>query len=217
MRPPSSETSNYSVIFLRHAESVGNAEGYYQGQADFPLTERGQAQAKALGTYWLEKKKSFDAAISSPLARARQTAEIITQSLEIPLEFDPIWMERDNGILAGMHHLEAEERYPRPSFIPPFQPIGRTGESQWALFLRAGEAVNKLLQRRPGRYLVVSHGGLLNMVMYVILGLTPQANFQGARFRWRNTAYAEVIYQPTSHTWLVEAINARSHWLEDDE
>jgi broad specificity phosphatase PhoE len=91
--------------------------------------------------------------ISSPLARARQTAEIIASALELPLEFDELWMERHNGVLAGLHHLEAAERFPRPDFMTPYDPVGETGESQWDLYLRGGQAIRQPLRRPPaGRY-----------------------------------------------------------------
>jgi broad specificity phosphatase PhoE len=121
-------------------------------------------------------------------------------------------MERDNGLLAGLLPEEAAERHPRIDFMPPFTSIGGTGESQWELYLRAGRAVQELLRKPPGRYLIVSHGGFLNMVMYVILGIVPQANFQGARFRFRNTAFARLTYSPTEHIWRLEALNDRGHW-----
>jgi broad specificity phosphatase PhoE len=72
----------------------------------------------------------------------------------------------------------------------PYQAVGETGESQWELYLRAGRAVQNLLKNPPGRYLVVSHGGILNLAFYAILGIAPQANFTGPRFRFANTAYA---------------------------
>lgn len=202
----------YHLVLLRHGESVGNALGYYQGQADFELNERGHAQALALAQRWKCEGASFDHAISSPLARARQTAEIIAQTLELELEFNPLWMERNNGQLAGLNPKEAAERFPRPDFIHPYMPIGGTGESQWDLYLRAGQAVREIMVRPPGRYLVVTHGGLLQMVMYSILGLTPQANFLGPQFRFRNTAYATLIYSSGSHHWTLEGINDQHHW-----
>ena len=202
----------YEITFLRHGESVGNAEGYHQGQSDFPLTDRGRAQARALAERWLREEVTFHQMISSPLARARGTAEILAEALELPLEYDPIWMERDNGLLAGLRPEEAAVLHPRPSFIHPFLPIGETGESQWELYLRAGRAVQSLLGRGPGRYLVVSHGGILNMVLYSILGIVPQANFQGAHFRFQNTAFAVLSYNPTEHYWLMERLNDRLHW-----
>jgi broad specificity phosphatase PhoE len=96
-------------------------------------------------------------------------------------------------------------------------PIGETGETQWELYLRGGQAMQSLLGRPPGRYLVISHGGLLNMVLYAMLGIVPQANFQGAHFRFRNTAYAVLSYNPAEHYWVLEHLNERSHWTESGE
>ena len=62
-----SETPLYYVTFLRHGESVGNAEDRFQGHADFPLTGKGRAQARALAERWLAEGVTFDACIASPL------------------------------------------------------------------------------------------------------------------------------------------------------
>lgn len=211
-RPPT-----YHITFLRHGESVGNAEGYHQGQHDFPLTEKGRQQAHSLAKRWQEESKHFDTFIASPLARARETAEIVAAALDLPLEFDPIWMERDNGQLAGMRPEDALVQYPPPPFVHPYLAIGQTGESQWELYLRGGKALQSLLDRPPAAYLILSHGGLLNMVLYAILGIVPHANFQGPRFRFSNTGFATLTYDPTEHKWAVHGINDRLHWPESDE
>lgn len=210
----SSPASRYHLTFLRHGQSTGNASGVHQGQAEFDLSELGRRQAQALAERWQKEKRTFDTVISSPLARARQTAEIIASTLALPVDYDEVWMERHNGILAGLHHLDAAERFPRPAFMSPYEPVGQTGESQWDLYLRAGQAVRQLLHRLPGRFLIVSHGGILNMVLYSILGIIPQANFQGARFRFLNAAFTEVVYNPADHSWLLEQHNDRSHWTD---
>jgi len=208
---------SYQFTLLRHGQSVGNLEGRHQGQADFPLTETGLEQARALARCWKAAGQRFDRAISSPLQRARQTAEIIAEALGLPLEFDPIWMERDNGRLAGLKMEEAAVLHPRPPFIHPYAPFGGTGEGIQALYLRAGQALQSLMRRPAGNYLIVSHGGLLNMFMYAALGIVPQANFHGARFRFRNTAYAVLRYDPANHDWVLESLNERPHWPEQDE
>jgi 2,3-bisphosphoglycerate-dependent phosphoglycerate mutase len=206
--------ARFSITLLRHGESTGNARGIYQGQAEFDLSEVGRQQVNALAARWLEEKRPYDAVISSPLRRACQTAEIVASALAIPVEHDEIWMERHNGVLAGLHHLEAAERFPQPGFMSPYDPIGQTGESQWDLYLRAGQAVRGLVRRPPGSYLVVSHGGILNMALYAVLGIVPQANFQGARFRFLNAAFAVLEYDPAVHSWLLERLNDRSHWTD---
>lgn len=208
------ENNTYHLTLLRHGESVGNAEGYHQGQSEFPLTEQGTAQAQALAALWKSSGTTFDFVISSPQSRASQTAEIIASALGLQVKYDDLWKERDNGVLSGMHHEEASQKYPQPAFIHPYSPIGQNGESQWELYLRAGHAVQSILHRSPGAYLVVSHGGILNMTLQAILGITPQANFQGARFRWRNTAYATLTYHPDTHAWIVEGTNQHPHWSE---
>ncbi|MFN8404140.1 MAG: phosphoglycerate mutase family protein [Anaerolineales bacterium] len=63
---------------MRHGRSTGNAESRWQGQSDYPLTERGRAQAAALANRWKAEKVTFDLAISSTLKRAKETAEIVT-------------------------------------------------------------------------------------------------------------------------------------------
>jgi 2,3-bisphosphoglycerate-dependent phosphoglycerate mutase len=202
----------YHITLLRHAQSVGNLEKYHQGQVDFPLTEQGERQAEALAQRWLNEGRQFDLAITSTLARASRTAEIITQKLNIPLQTNPIWMERDNGALGGLKFEESEILHPHTDFLHLYQPIGETGESQWELYLRAGRAIQSLINQPPGRYLVISHGAILNMVLYTILGIPPQANFQGARFRFRNTAFATFLFRPTTHNWVMIGLNDRRHW-----
>ena len=210
-------TPIYTFTFLRHGESIGNAEGKHQGQADFELTEKGRAQARALAERWEMEKRRFDGAVSSPLMRARETAELVCGALDIPLTYDPRWMERDNGLLAGLHPDEAMLLHPRPPFVHPYLAIGETGESQWELYLRAGEAVQSLFIQPPGTYLVISHGGILNMVFYAILGIAPHANFTGPRFRFHNTAFATLTYAPGEHKWAVLGINDHLHWPEAEE
>ncbi len=212
MLPTPPNPVRYHLTLLRHGESVGNAEGKHQGQSDFPLTEKGEAQVSALAERWFNEKKCFDLLISSPLSRARGTAEILAEALNLTLELNPLWMERDNGLLAGLRPEEAIASYPRPPFIHPYLPIGQTGESQWELYLRAGKAIQDLLHHPPGNYLIVSHGGILNMVLYAILGITPQANFYGPRFRFGNTAFATLSYNPGEHKWYVHGLNDRVHW-----
>lgn len=206
----SKSSPHYHLILLRHAQSVGNAKGILQGQSDFPLNETGVQQAKALARRWIKEQRHFDCIISSPLSRARQTAEIIAAALEAPLRLDENWMERNNGQIAGLRPEEADQRGLRPEFTHLYQPVGLEGESQWELFLRAGRAVQDLLHQPPGEYLVVSHGGILNLAMYAILGIVPQANFQGPRFRFRNAAFATLDYDPARHVWALESINDHS-------
>jgi broad specificity phosphatase PhoE len=204
----------FFVTLLRHGESVGNAESRWQGQADFPLTEKGRAQAYALAERWKRENVKFDHVVSSPLVRAKETAEIVASTLNLKIEFEPLWLERDNGEFSGLTASEVRENFSHPEFITPYDPVGLDGEGDWELFLRAGQALHDLLKREPARYLIVSHGGLLNQVMHAVVGVAPQANNSGTRFRFGNTAFAQLIYFPYQHRWAIDKLNDHAHWQD---
>lgn len=206
----------YTVTFLRHGESVGNAEHRFQGHADFALTERGRLQARALAERWQAEGVTFDRAFSSPLLRARETAEIVCAALGVPLELDPGWMEINNGLLAGLDDEQAEQVVPRPPFITPYTHTGRTGESRWEVYLRAGRNIQKLLDQPPGRTLIVAHGGILNMTLYALLGIPVQADHTGARFMFHNTTFATFSYNPERHNWRMLHFDHRPHLQGED-
>jgi broad specificity phosphatase PhoE len=200
----------FNFVFLRHGESIGNAQSRWQGQSDYALTEKGRAQAHALAERWKSENVKFDLIISSPLSRARETAEIIALALDAKVEFDSILLERHIGEMEGLTAEEVQKR-PQPPYVTPYDPIGGAGEGDWALFLRAGQALHSLLRRPAGRYLIVSHGGLLNQLMNAIVGIAPHVDPSGVRFRFENTAFARVIYFPYQHRWAIDALNDRAH------
>ena len=209
------EPSFYHVTFLRHGESVGNAQERFQGHADYSLTGKGRAQARALADRWQVEGVTFDKCIASPLLRACQTAEIVCATLNIPLELDPDWMEINNGLVSGLTPEQAERVSPRPYFMTPYTRFGETGESRWELYLRAGRAIQHILDCSPGRYLVAAHGGVLNMALYAILGIPVQADSGGPRFMFHNTTFATFTYDPERHTWRMLHFDDHRHWKED--
>jgi broad specificity phosphatase PhoE len=200
----------FHFVFLRHGESIGNAQARWQGQSDYPLTEKGRAQVQALAERWKSEAATFDRIIASPLGRAKETAEIIASALGVPVEYDPILLERHIGEMEGLTADEVRKR-PQPPYVTPYDSIGGEGEGDWALFLRAGQALHRLLRRPAGSYLVVSHGGLLNQLMNAIIGIAPHVDPSGVRFRFENTAFARVTYMPYQHRWTIDALNDRGH------
>jgi probable phosphoglycerate mutase len=143
----------YHFVFLRHGESIGNAQARWQGQSDYALTEKGRAQAQALAERWRSEDVKFDLIIASPLSRAKETAEIIASAVDAQLEFDPILLERHIGEMEGLTAEEVRKR-PQPPYVTPYDPIGGGGEGYWALFLRAGLASSSASPSRklPGRF-----------------------------------------------------------------
>jgi broad specificity phosphatase PhoE len=204
-------SNSYSFTLLRHGESLGNAQGVSQGQTDFPLTETGFQQTRDLVARWQAERVGFDRIISSPLSRARQTAEIIGGALNIPIDFDPGWMERDFGRLEGISHSEVACLEPPVDFFFTYSRLGGDGESLPALFQRARQAIDRLTGRPPGRYLVISHGVTLNAALLTILGFDPEPKPFHARFSFGNTAYAHLSYDPARELWKIISLDNHSH------
>jgi 2,3-bisphosphoglycerate-dependent phosphoglycerate mutase len=190
------------LTFLRHGRSSGDDLGVHEGRFDTELTAVGRAQVARLIARWEREKRRFDCIVSSPLARARTTAELIAAALSAPLEIDPLWLEMDNGPLAGLPFAEAEARYPWPTFRNPYEPFFESGESDWAIHTRAAHAVERLVQRGgPGRTLVVAHGGILNAALRHVVGAPPPVNRQGVHFALADAGYACATYDPERHQW----------------
>jgi 2,3-bisphosphoglycerate-dependent phosphoglycerate mutase len=205
------EETLYHLTLLRHGESTGNALGLLQGRADYELSPFGRQQAISLAVRWVVEAAHFERIISSPLTRAQQTAEIIANALDIPIEQDPDWMERDYGNLNGRKLSEQDLRTLRRNFKLPSKPLGETGESQWDVYHRAEHAVIKLLQHPPARYLVVAHGGIINQAFRYILGLPPTPGSDGPRFILSNAAFASLSYEPKEKIWRLFGLNDKQH------
>ena len=207
-----SEPGIFEITLLRHAESEGNVAKTPQGHSDQALTELGRKQAAALASRWAAEGRQFDHITSSPLQRATDTAMAVGEALGRSVELDEIWLERDVGQMSELQKEEVDRRYENPISRSPFQDaFGLGAEGQWQLYLRAGQALQVLLQREPGRYLVVSHGGLLNALIYSVLGIAPDAYGHGPRFIIRNCGFTDLLYKGDHHQWTLLGFNDRAH------
>lgn len=154
------------LLLVRHGESVGNAEERLQGQRDYPLTERGEAQASELGRALARLDLSFDAAYVSPLSRARLTAERIAQEAALP-EFSVVedLHEIAFGRLEGLKRSEIEAKAPEflrrgVETLADYGEFG--GESYEAVQARVDRVLTTLISRHRDTehtVLVVGHGG----------------------------------------------------------
>jgi broad specificity phosphatase PhoE len=200
---------SHTLWLIRHGASTGNRDRVRQGQQDFPLTEEGRIQAERLATGLSGNGIVYAALVSSPLSRALETAEIISTALALPLETDPRWMERHAGTAEGSPIDEAALRRGGPSATSAHQPLFEDGESQIDLHLRAVGAIQDLLRRPPGHYLVVAHGGILSEAVRSLLGWSPTGSHPLPSFRFDNCAFARLSYNTRRQSWTVECANRR--------
>ena len=162
------------VLLIRHGETDWNALGRWQGNAPVPLNEAGLAQARALATYLAAQPWRIDVIYSSPLPRARQSAQAIADALGLPVRTDDRLREVDLGDWQGLNRAEVEawdaERY--AAYVPDWYNVAPpNGESRRALQARARAAFDDITARHPGATIaIVSHGGTLGMLLESLLG-----------------------------------------------
>ena len=87
------------LYISRHGQTPWNVEDLVCGRADVPLTEVGLQQAKLLAESALDK--NIDVILCSPLLRARQTAQAVSDAIGVPIQIDDRLVEFDFGSLDG--------------------------------------------------------------------------------------------------------------------
>jgi broad specificity phosphatase PhoE len=102
------------ILVLRHAQSVWNAAGRWQGWSDAPLSELGEQQARQAGRALRAAGAHPEAMACSDLLRARRTAELIAAELGFgaPLIVDPDLREQDLGYWNGLTSDEIAQKWP---------------------------------------------------------------------------------------------------------
>ncbi|KPK16989.1 MAG: hypothetical protein AMJ62_02935, partial [Myxococcales bacterium SG8_38] len=151
------------ICLVRHAQSVSNASGVWQGQGDSPLSDIGWRQVEALREAL--RREQYHLAVSSDLSRAADTAK----ALGVEAEHDSAWREIDVGAWEGLTMTQVVERFPeqmaalkaRRTFA-----IGG-GESWLEVFERADTSLAALRSRLPegGRAIVFTHGGIIAAIL----------------------------------------------------
>lgn len=125
------------VLAIRHAESTMNAAGLWQGQADPPLSARGRQQARELARALVGPGDWT--ILSSDLARARETAEILAAVLGGEPVLEPALREMDVGIWSARPHREIEARWP--------EDYARVRAGDWQVRPGGGETRDEVRRR----------------------------------------------------------------------
>lgn len=171
------------LLFIRHAESLGNVAKQMQGQADSELSGQGKIQATKLAQRLVAETGWPDCIYTSPLKRATQTAEILIKQLQhtpapapaISLQYAVELQELHNGILQGLTWCEAQARYPALCHAlettPQWLPIPGA-ESLSQVRDRASVFIQTLLKQHSNsdHVWIVTHGGMLQFLIAELLG-----------------------------------------------
>ena len=160
------------AVVLRHAQSVWNASGRWQGQADPPLSMAGEAQVRAVLPV-LGQLAPFDLIVSSDLARARVTADLMADGLGRPGTrlVEPLLREYDVGEWSGLDRATIEARWPEQlgSFDAGRLEAPPGGESRSDFDERVKDGLRRTTDvactQGSRRLLVVAHGGVIRSMM----------------------------------------------------
>jgi 2,3-bisphosphoglycerate-dependent phosphoglycerate mutase len=182
-----------TIVLVRHGETNWNRERRYQGHADTPLNEDGRSQAAELAE--LLAAEQVTVLYTSPLRRARETAEIIAARLGLQLRTLEALREIDVGGWEGLTIDEVRGRYPE-RFERDWHSGWEDGETYHELEQRVVPALVKLGSKHDGAHLVgVTHAGPIRAAIAASLGLSyddarphigPLANCALFRFVVRN-------------------------------
>lgn len=145
------------LYFTRHGQTIWNVENKVCGATDIELTALGHEQAIELGER--VRKLPIQEILASPLIRAKNTAEHISEISGIPMRVEEALREQNFGIYEAGPRDSKEFLEAKSQFVNHFE----TGESM----LMAAERVYALLDRlskEDKTYLLVAHNGIARVV-----------------------------------------------------
>lgn len=186
-----------TICLVRHGETEWNREGRIQGREDIELNETGRLQARRCADYL--KQYQWDIVITSPLKRARETAEIINEQIgALPIIENAGYIERDYGKASGLLVQEKNQRYPDGII---------EGQEDWySLRERAMNALKETADKYQNmRIVVVSHGGLINSVLNTV----SKGEIGSGKTFLKNACINVLKYE--SSDWKLELCNYDGH------
>jgi alpha-ribazole phosphatase len=196
------------LILIRHGETEWNRDRRIQGHTDIALSACGHEQARQLGIRLA--REPIRAIYSSDLARARQTAEPLAETLSLPIHTTPLLREVGFGAWEGLTVSEVEARWPdeyaawRQDSITYRPPDGERIEE---LQRRSLASVAEILTAHPGETVaIIGHGGSVKSILCGLMGF-PISLWR--RLRIDNTAVSRLLFTPLGPTLTL--FNDTSH------
>lgn len=160
------------LILTRHGETLWNREEIFRGRADVSLNEVGIRQAELLADYLKEVK--VEAVLSSPLKRARHTAEIVARPHNLNIEINDGLIDFDYGEWAAITRKEVEAKWPglyEQWMSAPHLVTMPGGECLSDMRKRALTVIHDIVSRRSGNVVLVSHRAVNRVIICALLGL----------------------------------------------
>lgn len=176
--------------FIRHGQTDYNLAGMAQGVLDVDLNQTGCAQAEQACP--LLQERGITEIICSPMRRARETADILNQSLHLPISYEPDLREASFGDQEAMPLDSWFSEWVDGRYTP------EKGESFAALMMRVEAVLHRVLPTCKAPVLIVAHGGVFRAIRS-IMGLPSDV---------RSANAAPQYCTPTAEGWQIHAAEA---------
>lgn len=202
------------IFLIRHGETLKNRQSYHQGP-DEPLSLRGREQVAGLIGYL--KEQNIDTLICSNYARAKETAELIAESLNLPYSIEPSVREfgRPTSLYDRHHFSFASLRFFIDLYLNRLNLLwDKDGAENLAHIRERVRDARIMLEAQEGkRIAVISHRMFMTMFTETVCYDKPLSLF---KFFWAmlghkritNTATVHLACQPTEHNntcgWILE-------------
>jgi broad specificity phosphatase PhoE len=197
-----------TVFLVRHGRTGWNKEQVFRGHKDVPLDEVGREEARLVGKRL--KGEGIKAVFSSPLSRARETAEAVARSHNVEVQIVEGLIDLHFGEWEGQSLKEVQKQYPDLYAQwqgAPHQVIFPGGEGLAAVRSRAIKAVEKIVERHPQEAVaLVSHRVVLKVLICALLGL-DNSHF------WNIAQDTTAIncFKHRNGTWICNFLNDTCH------
>lgn len=156
---------------VRHGKDDDTVRGGWSQQ---PLTDEGEVQAAELAVFVQKSGLGIQQVYSSDLLRAMQTAQIVEDSLRLPIVPKPEFREVNNGNLAGIKNELAAEQYPglywNTLAWEQQYPGGESPKEFYERIRCAWDVLQKDILERNENVMLVTHGGVMHVILSIVKG-----------------------------------------------
>ena len=162
-----------TVTLVRHGQTASSARMAYSGRSDIPLTETGREQALHAAQQLVDA--DIDAVVTSPLIRARDTAQAIADATGAPLTVDERLTEVDYGAFEGLDRAAARAAVGAPFDAWRADPFGAPvpGMEPLADALARARAATADALAAHEHPVIVGHQGILRIVLVALGQMQP--------------------------------------------
>ena len=186
-----------TLVLLRHAPTAYNASGRLQGSLDIPLADAGRLAADAAAGALVRRYGAGLRVVSSPLARARDTAAAVARAAGVELALEDALTQRRYGVWEGLTWDEIERRWPEQYMVR--RDGGEPEIDGWESTAAVAERVGAGLRAHAGDgvTVAVSHGSAIGGGIHDLLGISPDLRVLG---RLAHAHWVELEGRPDG-TW----------------